>query len=256
VIEDAVRELLADRAELAPVRLDGRHMLERVERRRRVRTRGLLTVAAAAAAVGVLIGADALMAPRGADQRNEAAHSSATQPAPSQPPAPTPFVGPSPPPATRTVTWGPVRFDVPFFWEVNDTHETHSYPMGALVDGPFIGTLRTGPMCWSNGDGSGGCARSHGILDAHPADGVVAWINVGQVIGTSPDGGIDGTGDPGALTDGICPAGGTTFHAFRLLRGPEGRYRVVVDGCAYGPGPRTKDYLTALGELARSVRAA
>jgi hypothetical protein len=162
--------------------------------------------------------------------------------------------GPSPAPATRTVTWGPVRFDVPSVWTVNDTHETHSYPMGALLDGPFIGTLRTGPMCWSNGDGSGGCARSHGILDARPTEGVVAWINAGEVIGTKRGGGIDGSGDPGPGTDGVCPAGGVTFHAFRLVRSSEGTFRVVVDGCAYGT--RTPSYLTTLGQVATSVRAA
>ena len=46
--------------------------------------------------------------------------------------------------------------------------------------------------------------------------------------------------------------GGTTFHAFRTLREPEGAYRVVVDGCAYGP--RTKEYLANLTAVANSVR--
>jgi hypothetical protein len=144
--------------------------------------------------------------------------------------------------------------DVPFVWTVNDTHETHSLPMGALLDGPFIGTLRTGPMCWHNGDGSGGCSRSHGILDRRPTDGVVAWINMGEVIGRNPGGGVDGTGDPGPDTDGVCPPGGTAFHAFRPLTGPDGKFRVVLDGCAYGP--RTTFYLAELKEVAGSVRLA
>jgi hypothetical protein len=161
-------------------------------------------------------------------------------------------MAPSPAPVPRTVSWGSIRFDVPSGWTVNDTHETHPYPPGALLDGPFLGTLRTGPMCWSNGGGSGGCARSHGILDRHPRDGVVAWINAAQALGTSPGGGISGTGDPGPSGDGVCPRGGTTFHAFRALRDREGTYRVVVDGCAYGP--RTKEYLAKLTEVANSLR--
>jgi hypothetical protein len=241
VIEDAVRDLLADRAEHAPVRVDGQVMLERVKRRRRARGRGVL-VAAAAAAVGILMAVDAALGPRETlAPTGTAAPASASRP-----------TAPSPVAASRSFTWGVVRFDVPSGWAVNDTHETHSYPMGALVDGPFLGTLPTGPMCWSHPDGSGGCARSHGILDLRPTDGVVAWINVGQVVGTSPDGDINGTGDPGPGADGVCPARGTTFHAFRRVRGADATYRVVLDGCAYGP--QTKEYLAKLTEVANSLR--
>jgi hypothetical protein len=81
---------------------------------------------------------------------------------------------------------------------------------------------------------------------------LVAWLDAGLTMKTSLGRDISATGDPGPAADGVCPPGGTTFHAFRTLREPEGTYRVVVDGCAYGP--RTKEYLANLTEVANSVR--
>jgi hypothetical protein len=242
VIEDAVRDLLADRAEHAPVRVDGQTMLERVRRRRRARGRGVLAAAAAAGAVGVLIAADAALGPRDAFERTGAVGT----------PSATRSMTQGPAPATRTVTWGSIRFEVPSDWTVNDTHEVFPHPSTPLTWGPFFGTLRTGPMCWSHADGSGGCARSHGMLDRRPTEGLVAWLDAGLTMKTTVGSDIGDTGDPGPAAGGVCPPGGTTFHAFRPLRDAEGTYRVVVDGCAYGP--RTKEYLAKLTEVANSVR--
>gem|GEM_PF-4364197 len=86
MIEDAVRDLLADRAEHAPVRVDGQVMLERVRRRRRARGHGVLVAAAAAAAVCVLIAVDVALGPRNTFEPT------AAPPAPS---GPQPFLGQS-----------------------------------------------------------------------------------------------------------------------------------------------------------------
>ena len=102
-------------------------------------------------------------------------------------------------------------------------------------------------LVWTQGDGSGGCSRSHGILDLRPADGVVAWIDAG---GVDP---VSHAGDPGPVAD-ACPPRKLPFHAYRLVDTPAGRRRVAVDGCAYGPAAAS--YLAQLRQLADSVRAA
>lgn len=240
--EDVLKEALTRRADAAPVRLDGQQMLGRVRRREVAHRRRALGLSATAVAVlAVAVGA-------GIHARSDR---------PTQVAGPRVVATPAPPapgsaPSVREVTWGVLRFEVPSTWVVDDTQEVHPYPAGALIDGPFIGTLGTGPMCWSNRDGSGGCARNHGILDRRPTAGVVAWIRGASAYGTAPGGGIDGVGDPGSQSADVCPPGGRNFHAFRLLKGPERPYRVVVDGCTYGP--QAGEFLDRLRVVAASIR--
>ncbi len=47
-----------------------------------------------------------------------------------------------------------------------------------------------------------------------------------------------------------CPPGGNPFHSYRQVVGDT--YRVVVDGCAYGP--RAQEYLDELAAVACSMR--
>ena len=149
---------------------------------------------------------------------------------------------------TRVHRWDAVRFDLPAIWTVHDTGEVHPHPSGALVEGPYLGTLATGSMCFLNRDGSGGCSRAHGILQRRPLDGIVAWIDGAPLR-------IPGTDvDPGSAAADTCPPHGLTFHAYRSLPTPDGRYRVSLDGCAYGA--HAQDYLAQLRAVADSLRAA
>jgi hypothetical protein len=239
VIEDDVKQVLASRAEQAPVRADGRAMLERVGRRERAQVRG--RAVAAAAAVAVLAGGGALWSSRTAPTHREVAANPAVSPTSSG-------VGQSPQPQAtsrlRSASWQDLQFEVPSSWTVVDTGEVHPHPSGALIEGPFLGTLRTSRMCLSNPDGSGSCGRSNGILDRKPEDGVVAWIDAARSAGNATD--------PGPGTD-ACPPGGKPFHSYRQVTGDGITYRVVVDGCAYGP--RAQEYLDELAAVASSVRA-
>ena len=228
MIEDAVKQVLASRAEEAPVRADGRAMLERVGRRERVQARS--RVVAAAAAVAVLAGGGAWWSGRAVPAEGEI---SAPRPQPS--------------PSLRSAGWGNLRFDVPSTWTVNDV-EGHHYPMGAMVDGPFLGTLRTGPMCRPIRSNGRGCSRSWGILDKHPTDGVVAWIRAGSgAFGEQREQGERITG-----ADDICAPGGTHYYVYRHVPRKDGHTRVALDGCVYGP--RTQEYLRELRAVASSMR--
>jgi hypothetical protein len=139
-----------------------------------------------------------------------------------------------------------VRFDVPAEWLVHDVQNDYPHPSNALLEGPYLGTLRTGQLCWNNPDGSGGCSRAHGILERHPLDGVVAWIDGALLQRPGSD------VDPGSAARS-CPPHATTFHSYRTLPTTDGRYRVSLDGCAYGP--HAQEYLAQLRAVAGSVRA-
>jgi hypothetical protein len=235
-IEDAVSRALAAHAAAAPVRLDGRSLLERVARRRAVARR--VRIGAVAAAVAVLVTSAGVWRARPASVTVAGAPSASASPR---------VPGPTPPPF-RTAVWGELAFDVPRDWTWNDTREVHPLPAGALSSGPFLGTLPTGPMCWTDSSGAGGCSRAHGVLQRRPTDGVVAWIDAGRIFPGMPD------RDPGSSADDVCPPHGTTFHDFHRLRVGNQTYRIVLDGCAYGP--RAKTYLAELSEVANSVRPA
>jgi hypothetical protein len=252
-IEDAVRDTLAARAQDAPVRLDGRHMLDRVEQRGR-RARGRRQALAVAAAVGAVVVAGATWGTRDTFERTDATGPSVVPsvvPAPTgnhpAPQHPTPQHPTPGRPGPRTVTWNELQFEVPSSWTVYDPHAVWPHPLGALQEGPYVGTLPTGSMCSTDAHGSGECSRSHGIRNRHPVDGVVAWIDAAPVLPGMP------AADPGPNTQ-ACPAGATTFHAYRLVDTSEHRIRVAVDGCAYGP--KAQAYVQQIQGFAVSVQEA
>jgi hypothetical protein len=136
---------------------------------------------------------------------------------------------------------------MPSSWTFNDTRETHSYPAGEMVDGPFLGTLRTGKTCRPIRNGWG-CSRQWGILDKRPTDGVVAWLSIGSgVIGDQRV-----QGEQISRADGLCAPGGTRYYVRRHVSQKEGHARVALEGCAYGP--RTEQYLRELRAVVSSMR--
>ncbi len=239
MIEDDVKQMLAGRAEQAPVRTDGRDMLDRVRRRERgqVRRRAV----AAAAAVAVLAGGGAWWSARTAPTSESAA----------APPVATGSPNPERAPFTsakqRMETWSGLRFAIPMSWKLEVQEIVFPRPPEMLTWGPFLGTLRTQPMC-STGENAS-CGRARGIAEGRPTAGVIAWIDAGRELpGLS-------RGHRPPMDDGpdtICPPGGTPFHWSGLLTGQDERWRVVLDGCAYGP--RTKQYVRELRAVADSLR--
>jgi hypothetical protein len=231
------------------MQVDGRTMLDRVERHRR-RAGGRRQALAVAAAVGAVVVAGATLGTRETFVLTHAADtpSATTSVVPAPPDGSTTPRHPTPGrPEPRMVTWNGLRFKVPASWTVDDPHAVWPHPASDLQAGPYVGTLPTGSMCSTYADGSGECSRSHGIRDQHPMDGVVAWIDAAPVMAGMP------ATDPGPATE-ACPTGATTFHAYRLIDTSEDRIRVAVDGCAYGP--RAQAYLKQVQALAQSVQEA
>lgn len=148
-------------------------------------------------------------------------------------------------------SWGDIRWRMPGNWSVMDRGgANHSYPAGAFVDGPHLGTVNTGDECRTTKTTSGTtvteCGRAIGIR-TWPADGVLAWIDVAAAVLGPTD------GDPGPNTAINCVAhSGKAFHGYRELPTPgKGVTRVRVDGCVFGP--RSTTYAAQLRDLVDSV---
>jgi len=221
-LEDTLRVTLRIQAETADL-VGGHGMLARVHRhgertRRRLRT----SIAAVAATAVVISGSWWVVGELG--QVDDVAA-----------------------PGYRAAHWADLSWQVPAGWQVNDAHaDARHYRSDDMVEGPFMGTGPTGPICRTTASGWE-CARALGITE-RPADGVIAWVMAGRILN---DAGTDV--DPGPTTDGICGGSlsGTPFHAYRVIRSLSGGARVALDGCVYGP--HQGELLAELKHLSDSV---
>jgi len=151
--------------------------------------------------------------------------------------------------AERRASWNGVSWTVPAGWHVTDAGaEPRHYRAGSLVEGPFVSTVPTGPICRAM-PGGWTCDRVDGIR-TRPADGVVAWIMSGPLLAV-PAANADPGPPPGACAGSPGGHAFHAFHAFRVLGAPPDGVRVTLDGCVYGP--HLADHTAELTRIAESL---
>jgi hypothetical protein len=222
--DDDLHDLLARAAGTPPVRLDPSRIRAAEARRRWRRRAGTAGLAALVVVAAVALHAG-VSGPR----------TLVEQPAGPQT---------SPSAAWRTTTWNDVTWQVPASWHVtaNDGQPNAAGPE-FFTDGPSMGTIRTGSVCRSQGNGVTGCALGNAVT-TWPAEGVLAWIQSASVAnpGQRGPGHLIPNVDPGPYLNGLdCTGhGGTVFHSYRILApGTQDARRVTLNGCVIGPHTAT-----------------
>ena len=144
-----------------------------------------------------------------------------------------PFTDQAPASGIHAKNWDRLGFDVPDGWRVADPGaELEHYMAGEPVQGPFIATVDTGPICRRSGTAHS-CSRAQGIVQ-RPADGVVAWLSAAARSAARP-----GNGDPGPdSARKACGAGAQAYHRFRLVGPAENGLAVSLDACIFGSDVR------------------
>jgi hypothetical protein len=141
-------------------------------------------------------------------------------------------------PATARAHWSALTWQLPAGWFVGEiTPSGHSYPLGAMAEGPFVSTV---PMMGK---------REVGVTTV-PTDGVIAWLGEAPWM-VPPFFAADLTPDDGSLVSGLCQQwpGAQGFHALRLLGTAGSGSRVVIEGCIFGP------HLTKYVDQLRAITA-
>ncbi len=221
----AMKSTLSHHAAAAPSGPRGVEMLRRIQVREREVARRCRVLLGAAASVAVLAAAAMAFAA----VKN------------------LPFTDQASASGIHAENWDRLGFDVPNGWRVADPGaEFEHYMAGEPVQGPFIATVETGPICVRSGTGYS-CSRARGIVQ-RPADGVVAWLSAAPRSAARP-----GNGDPGPdSAHTACGAGAQAYHRFRLVGPAEDGLAVSLDACVFGSDVR--GYQGELDALLVSMR--
>lgn len=242
--ETALHRMFSEPAAFSDTGLAGVSSLDDMRRRRRARLAGVLTIAAAAVAAGVLVATN-LGAPAPAPEpASSVAAAETTAPAtPSAAPTATPSAAVVPPPAPAawtafTDSSGQATFEHPVEWKVTETLlQAGTGPGNWTSDitvtnaaGKSIARLRTIPQA----SGTGGPAVPYQTLDAVTLDIPQAASGGARTGPTQFKFRIlEGAGVYGALTidSGGLPASGTASQLLSSIRTPDG-----VPAITFGTG--------------------